>query len=447
MFLLHFLSMFCTFKSKKMKKYYLGTMTFFIGVICCQAQTQINIDSLTIQIQNLKSELTKSKEENAALNNALQKLDQTKPRNISCSAVNVLDNEVYAIFTLDKPGRIKAEIYDSTNTIDVDHAYSSYDSRAKIHFKNLLPNKKYFIRTVVIDEANNEIRGTVLDFKGESKLNIHTSDKIDDPDIDFQDLASTANSITIPCVVVNGQKVTYSYECNKITTVRNVQHKTLANRRTISPDELGKYANVETDPTIVIKDLNPESDYEIILNVYNEYGRQKQRVFTRPTLKSTESLKFVNGLIVNYNPLQTSISWKVNIKPDSAKISFMKADKTFVISKTADFDASTMTCSTKIDYAQFLQLINLKDAAQTPPVIVASMKDKTGNELEIPLSVTFSIPTTAEINAANNLTQPTKDSLTSAITKVTTAKANETKKKLSWTDIVQLGIPILLSAF
>ena len=320
---------------------------------------------------------------------------------------------------------------------------SSYGLNPQFRFKNLRPGENYVFEAVVIDN-NGQPTTKKLDETMDNRMRFSTVSTVNPPNLATDRLKCTASEIVIPTKISNHQNIAYGYICMKRNTVENtsqVEDIEVA-RKTIDINEFGFPKSVELNPVIKISNLQPSTAYTITLTAINEYGKTQQITLSATTANIVPELQFTGGISIDFNPIETTISWKPNIEPHSGKVKVFSRDKSRSFEAVAIKVKDSLVA--KIPYDDITKIIQWKNAnAQEVPSISVMMDDDKGNVKEAWVSITFSVPNKDQINASRVLTKDQKDKLIDASDKLVEASGNP-GRKVKWQDLVTVGIPILL---
>jgi hypothetical protein len=440
-----------------------------IGVIYgCIAQESLNklngkdsvgskVDSLNGVIQALSSQNKELVSENKKLSSdnddvnesikALQRklslLDKNLPSNISFDKFFCTDDEVFVSFRLNKEGRIKTAVYRKSDHTLEKSIISSYGLSPNFHFSNLRPGEIYTFEAIVIDNNGVETMKK-LDATLDNRMEFTTALRRDPPNLGTDRVQSTAGEITIPIKISNHQNVACKYVCTKRNTLNNtsVVEDIEVAKKDIELNEFGLPLKTEPNPEIKISNLQPSTTYTITLTVANDFGKNQQIVLSVATTNPIPELQFTGGISIDFNPLQTTISWKPNIEAHAGKVRIISRDQKSLFETNADKVKDSLIAI--IPYDDISKIIEWKNKnTKEVPYISVTMDDGKGNTKEALVSITLSVPTKEQITTNKTLSSDQKNQLLDASKKVLDASGNP-KKDIKWQDLVSLGVPILL---
>lgn len=412
---------------------------------------QIKEDSLLKVIDGLKNDLSKAKtlatglkNDNQVLSERLSEIDKELPAIRRCSNSKTTENDLYLTFELSKLGRIKVSVYDGINSTPVDSAISIYDQFPKFHFIKLAPDKKFYVRAVVMDQAGKEKKGSIYDYKSDPEnLTVKTKYNVPNPALILVNKAKASpDKIEIAYRETNGQKVALGYICEKLITLDDgtvIKEKVEAKEADL--DVNGNLIEATAAPAIKISKLEPETNYFVTVKALNETGKSQLYNYSIKTPEVTKELQFVGGIFINYNPIETVIAWKVNKKPNNPAVTIKSSDGKTKFTQDADYKNDS--CFVKLNYSQFQQMINANDGSSKKiPLIVASMTDENNVLRSIELRISYTLPSKEDISKNTEIAGAAKETLTAAVTEVSEAVSGN--KKIKWEKLLQLGLPLLL---
>lgn len=433
-----------------MKISFLFLLLIFTGKTFCQSKE----DSLLKLFIGIKSELARSqaqivslKNDNLSLSERLSEIDGQLPVIRRCNNSKTTEGDLYLSFDLSKLGRIKVSIYDGKNPNAIDSAIGIYDQFPKFHFIKLAPDKKYFIRAVVIDPTGKEKRGSVYDFKSDPEnLIVTTKFNVQSPNLTLLSKPKIfSDKIEMTYKENNGQKIALGYICEKLVKLPDNSYvKEKIDSKDIDLDVNGNLSDANSSPTLKISKLEPNEEYFVTVKGINEFGKSTLLNYSIKTTEVNKELQFIGGIYINYNPIETVVAWKANKKPGNPTVIIKSADGQTKILQDAIYRNDS--CVATLNYSQFQQIINTKEGNnKTVPVIVASMTDENNVVKSIEMKISYTLPNKEEISKAKGIENSVKESLSSAVSEVSEAVSNN--KKIKWERLIQLGLPLVLGLF
>lgn len=402
------------------------------------SNAQSNVDSLLKVITSLK-------QENNTLSDQLASYDKVLPSIIRVKDVRSTDNSIYASFELNKAGLLKVEVYDGINRNPVDEITCSYNDSPIAVFRNLTREKAYYLRSVVVNENGNEKKNTILDYKVEKKLNVKTKPTLPNANIMWNatKIKLFGDHAEVPLLVTNGQPVAIGYILKKVVDNNGLDVEELIEKKELKSDNLGAYSDLQINPSIKLKNLEPNTKYKIEVVAANEFGKETELPLTITTTSIKPELQFVNGIEINYNVLKTIISWKTNSKPKEARVVVKNEDGTATFSIKANYSGVDSSCKAELNYADFLQMNSFKSGTGKLPIILAEMDGGDQAIKQMAFRISFSVPNPSDVKVSN-LDKSNKNELTNAIQLLNDAK-NHTNKKIKWNEIAKVGLPLVLN--
>lgn len=430
-----------------MKISFLFLLLSFTGEIFCQSRE----DSLIKVIEGLKNDLSKckylvssSKSDNLLLSERLSEIDGQLPTIRKCNSSKTTESDLYLSFELSKLGRIKVSLYDGINQNAVDSAIGIYDQFPKFHFIKLAPDKKYFIRAAVIDLVGKEKKGSVYDFKSDPEnLIVKTKYNVQSPTLSLINKPKIgSDKIEISYRENNAQKVALGYICEKLVKMDDGSFvKEKVDSKDIDLDINGNLPDANTTPSFKINKLEPNQDYFITVKGINEFGKSVSFNYNLKTTEVNKELQFIGGIYINYNPIETVITWKTNKKPGTQNVVIKSADGKTKFLQDAEYRNDS--CIATLNYSQFQQMINAKEGSnKNVPMIVVSMTDENNVVKTIEMKISYTIPSKEDIAKTQGIENSAKENLSAAVSEITDAVSN--KKKVKWERLVQLGLPLVL---
>ena len=215
---------------------------------------------------------------------------------------------------------------------------------------------------------------------------------------------------------------------------------------TLKPNEFGQIENINDISEIKITNLKANTEYDFRFTFYDKDGQMTDVYKNYTTSDRPLNLDFIDGVKVDFNALNSIISWKFNKKPSLAYANFQTEDGLTHIQTNATITKDS--CYVKLDFSKFNGLLGLakKNINNTPKINVV-MKDEKGIEKKISFQVGISIPTESEIKAANNLTEKKKNEMIESTEEIRKylKEPSSSGGKIKWDKLVEIGIPIILS--
>lgn len=412
---------------------------------------QSNLSELTAKNNELIKEKATLITDKEALTERLKAVDKTLPTSIKPGQIEIHDDKVFAEFLLNTKGTVVVSVFKKGNTRpDIEKISSNYDKNPIVQIQPLLPDQDYYIVATIVDYAGKET-ATKATNEIFDQLNIHTKKRIERPNIQLNTPVLSSDAITVP-IISDDSRIAASYSYYKIIKSNDQRNRILSGsyNTSITQNKFGKIEQVSAISEIKIPNLQSQTDYDLDVIFYNEYGKISQTFSkTYTTSSKPVELNFIGGLNINLNVLKTTISWKTTKKATEAFVNFETSDgKTDIQTKA---DIKNDSCFVVLDFDSYNKILGLKtkNTLSEMPVINAIVKDDNGLQKKASFKISFSIPSQQEIATSNGvgLTEDKKKALkesASEISKLISGE-NPSGNKIKWNKIVEIGLPIVLS--
>jgi flagellar motor protein MotB len=386
------------------------------------------------QHQSARAEAQRLRAENARLRERLERVEQAGPSRVELQERFWNDRRASVTFTTDALARVAARLKEVGGR-EYPELRSELGTVHTFHWDGLAPEREYRLSVAAFDLSEQQraaASGSSLDFK--------TTPPDSGPIFTFaaEPNARTSSSVSFSYTLSEPAYVTL--ECRQRVSKKSVETipcrtpqvgKVELNDVRKPVGEL-KSAGVHT---VTVDGLDPDSEYVFKPLAYDDRGLELQNPISSPIYGTASRLDFDGPVNLELAPTKVRISWKTTTEPREARARLLFPDGEDFGGKPATYVASERRVVTEIPLADLVRAVAADPKSAKPPTIEATMTGDTG-PLVRHFTVSVVVPT-----ATANLSQDQRN----AVQALGEAITSPNRKKVAWKDLLELGLPVLLS--
>lgn len=415
-----------------------------------QTADPADVETLKRQIQTL-SDSTNEERKRAAdaqrdagrararlkeLQDELERTRATVPGAITLADRFVTDRSASFIFRTDRAGRLIAELQEVGGPL-FEKRSDDLGTTHPFSFDNLAPNRTYHMKATVLDWTGTKTNTTLTGLD----LNFSTAMADSGPVLAFEStpVERTANTITFAFTLTEPAFV--RFECRERipgTTSTKPCRKTYVGEAEVSQvgRPLGTARQIGRN-VVTVDGLDPDQEYEFVPAGHDVLGlKLTEAQAERRLFKTSQRLDFKGPVRVQIEPAGIKVQWSPTTPPTKGTVRIKFGTKTLV-DVDAPYDAASNTAEATVALTALAALLDRQPSnAATLPVIEILMNGN-GTELSREFVVGFAVPKPD----TPGLTKEQKE----AAKAVTDSITQPSRKKIKWQELVQLGLPIVLS--
>jgi hypothetical protein len=406
------------------------------------ASAKSEMDVLESQVSTLSSE-------NAQLKARLAKIDKENITVISYQDRWRTDTVLNFWFKTNTRGRLAGRLRGEGSILPIKTEKTESGLDHYFSFPGLTPGKEYVLEVTALDAAGADTKVKVgpsqyADLRASTLTQVTTPAAVLGP---FNPKDTTPTSIRLSYTL--SERAVVVIDCQRvlepaITTVPCTKQSL----GTYEVDKLGRVKGEFREKgggTVVYDGLEPDTPYIFKITAYNEYAKASPDLSSLTpyrTAKVPPMLEFNGPISLEMRPEKVIASWRPTTAPKDAEFALTLATGEKVTAP-AKYNAKDGKVTAELAVGPLVKALGeiKPDSATLVPTLQAVMYADDGRRLARDFQITVGVP--KELAKKSNLTKEQKEAFGS----LGEALKNNKDKKLSWKNIVELGLPVVLSFF
>jgi len=391
-------------------------------------------EDLRRQRASARAEAERLRTENASLRERLQRVQDIALTQISLVDRFWNDRKASAQFKTDGLARLVARLKEVGGR-EFPEQRSELSTQHVFHWDGLAAEREYRLSVAALDLTGQETKVTLSG----SSLDFTTTSPDSGPIISFAPELTALTSSTITFTYTLSEPAYVALECRQRVSAKSID--TIPCRRPVIGkvefNDVGRpmaEKKMSGTQTVTVDGLDPNTEYVFMPVAYDDRGLELQNAKSSPLYATAHRLDFAGPVNLEVAPAKVRLSWKATAQPTDAQVRlhFSENQK---FERPAKYTAADQLLTAEIPLTELTRAIEADPRSAKPPVIEIEMNGDTG-PLVRQFSVAFVVPSSTAA-----LTEPQRN----AIRSLGDAIASPNKAKVSWKNMIELGLPIVLS--